>query len=820
MDYKDEVSKIDKITLEINNHQIDVSDKTYYKYEYDDLKPFKEYKVTLTVHSEQVITKSTMLKTGFLGNKWPYPFISNPKYIFKEKKISPRVMSFNKEFKIEKKIKKAEAYITAFGIYNFYLNDKKINKEYFLPGFTSYSHQLQYQYFDITKEIKSNNKIDIDVAGGWAIGSFVMSRKNRISDDKQSLSMFIKIIYEDDKEEIISSDNSFLVSNETPYLYADLYDGEGFDNNFKKDYSKYNKAEIYKTRNNPDIIANYGSNIVIKKELTPKFVNRINDKDIYDFGQNFAGIIYFEIENATKGQEIIINHAEILDNNGELNTKFLRSAKAEIRYICSDGKQHYSPTFTYMGFRYISVKGIEKDNIKIKAYVLSSDNLEIGNFNTDHKLLNRLNQNIYWSSLSNFMDIPTDCPQRDERMGWTGDIAVFAPTALFNFDLSSFLNKWLKDARSEQLKTGGIPNTIPSQGYGFPETMPKMAIEFWGDVILFVPHALYRQSGNLDYIANNYEAMKKYVNACLFWARFMSLGEHRYIWHTPSLFHFGDWVAPDVDKMSSWQKRSIYTATCAIANSTKLLSDFAKLLNKEEDHKKYLEINNKIKNAFNNILTNKNGVLKQEFQTGYVLPLYFDMFNDIQKQNALNRLVKLIKDNNYHIGTGFPGTPYILFVLADNGYIDEAYKMLLCESCPSWLYEAKVGGTTIWERWDGLDENGKCPISNDGTGGMISYNHYASGAVGDFLYSRLAGIRLTTPGYKDFEINPILSEDINKVQASTLSPYGKIEVNYKKDNKNFDIFVRVPLRTKATLIMPNKEKIVLNPGVSHYSCKL
>ena len=610
VDYKDEVSKIDKITLEINNHQIDVSDKTHYKYEYDDLKPFKEYKVTLTVHSEQVITKSIMLKTGFLGNKWPYPFISNPKYIFKEKKISPNVMTFNKEFKIEKKIKKAEAYITAFGIYNFYLNDKKINKEYFLPGFTSYSHQLQYQYFDITKEIKSNNKIDIDVAGGWAIGSFVMSRKNRISDDKQSLSMFIKIIYEDNKEEIISSDNSFLVSNDTPYLYADLYDGEGFDNNFKKEYSKYNKAEIYKTRNNPNIIANYGSNVVIKKELTPKFVNRINDKDIYDFGQNFAGVIYFEIENATKGQEIIINHAEILDNNGELNTKFLRSAKAEIKYICSDGKQHYSPTFTYMGFRYISVKGIDKDNIKIKAYVLSSDNLEIGNFNTDHKLLNRLNQNIYWSSLSNFMDIPTDCPQRDERMGWTGDIAVFAPTALFNFDLSSFLNKWLKDVRSEQLKTGGIPNTIPSQGYGFPETMPKMAIEFWGDVILFVPHALYRQSGNLDYIANNYEAMKKYVNACLFWARFMSLGEHRYIWHTPSLFHFGDWVAPDVDKMSSWQKRSIYTATCAIANSTKLLSDFAKLLNKEEDHKKYQDALTKLKGYKENYFDSINKAIE------------------------------------------------------------------------------------------------------------------------------------------------------------------------------------------------------------------
>ena len=455
-----------------------------------------------------------------------------------------------------------------------------------------------------------------------------------------------------------------------------------------------------------------------------------------------------------------------------------------------------------MGFRYISVEGIDVDNVEIEAFVLSSDNEEISFFECDNSLINRLNENIRWSSLSNFLDIPTDCPQRDERMGWTGDIAIFVPTALYNFSLEAFLNKWLKDLRSEQLKSGGIPNTIPNQGYTFPATMPQMAIDFWGDASILVPYALYESTGDINVLKDNYNSMKKYVDACLWWARFLSVGNHRYIWHTPSLFHFGDWVAPDAPKMSEWQKRSIYTATCSLQNTTTLLSKIAKILGNYEDFKKYSKLSSKIKVAFNKVLTNGNGLTKKEFQTAYVLPLYFNMFEGEAKTNALNRLVELIKNNNYCIGTGFPGTPYILFVLAENGYADVAYKMLLNEKCPSWLYEVKVGGTTIWERWDGLNEGGSCPISEDGTGGMVSYNHYVSGAVGAFLYSCLAGIKASSPGYKTIKIKPLINKEIKYVKSSTLTPYGLVEVEYKIED-TFKINVKVPYRTTCELILPN-----------------
>ena len=813
----DNPNDIQNIVLSVNGHDIDVSELTRYKYDFDDLEFEKEYKAKLIVKSSKEDVVSELVFETPL-REWDSLFISDPKYVFKDKHISPKVMSFRKVFSLEKQVKKARAYITAFGIYNFYLNNQKINSEYLLPGFTSYKHQLQYQIFDITNTIANNNEIIVDVAGGWAVGSFVMTRKNRISEDKQSLSMKVVVEYLDGTTETFSSDETWQATTDTMYLDADLYDGENFDST--KTRTNFHDAAVYKTKCYPQILNNYGAPIVKKTILKPEYLYDIDGKHIYDFKQNFAGVVSLKIKDGKKGQQINIRHSEILKSNKDLNTSFLRSAKCLVTYICKDGKQEYSPTFTYMGFRYISVEGIDVGDVEIEAYVLSSNNEEISTFECDNKLINRLNENIRWSSLSNFLDIPTDCPQRDERMGWTGDIAIFAPTALFNFELEAFLKKWLKDLRSEQLKSGGIPNTIPSQGYAFPATMPKMAIDFWGDASILVPLALYEATGDIDILKDSYESMKKYVDACLWWARFLSFGNRRYIWHTPSIFHFGDWVAPDAPKMSEWQKRSIYTATCSLKNSTTLLSKIAKTLGKDVDFEKYKQLSNKIKVAFNKILTNGQGITKKEFQTAYVLPLYFDMFEEKAKENALKRLVELIKNNNYCIGTGFPGTPYILFVLAENGYSDVAYKMLLNEKCPSWLYEVKSGGTTIWERWDGLDENGICPISEDGTGGMISYNHYASGAVGYFLYSALAGIKITTPGYKTFKIAPTICNDIKHVKCKTLTPYGTIEVEYRRINETFEINVKVPYRTTCELALPNGETINLQCGKHTFERKI
>jgi len=465
-----------------------------------------------------------------------------------------------------------------------------------------------------------------------------------------------------------------------------------------------------------------------------------------------------------------------------------------------------------MGFRYISLQGIEPSDVEVTGLALYSDIEENGSFECSNELLNRLQQNIVWGAKSNFIDIPTDCPQRDERMGWTGDIAVFAPTAVYNFKLKKFLTKWLKDMRAEQLSTGGIPNTIPSNGYGFPATMPVMAVDFWGDASVLVPWALYQATGDKDVLADNYQMMKKYVKACKAWAGLLSFGKHRYIWHTLSSFHFGDWVAADVPKMSQWQKRSKWTATASLYNTSNIVSKVAKILDKEDDAKTFAIIASQTAKAYQEVFFDSNGRLKEEFQTGYVLPIYFDMLSADAKKKATEALVSLVKKNNYCIGTGFPGTPYILFALADNGYEDVAYKMLLNEKCPSWLYEVKMGATTIWERWDGLDENGNCPIGDDGTDIMISYNHYASGAVGDFLYRRILGIEPIRPGYKEFKVKPVLGEGIDWAKGHVDTPYGKISVSWKKESAGIELKVTVPEGTKARILIPNKEEIVLEGG--------
>ena len=389
-------------------------------------------------------------------------------------------------------------------------------------------------------------------------------------------------------------------------------------------------------------------------------------------------------------------------------------------------------------------------------------------------------------------------------MGWTGDIAVFAQTACYNFDTSRFFYKWLKDMRAEQHGNGSLPNTIPSQGYGFPTTMPTVIpVDFWGDACVLVPWAEYKARGDKEILRKNYPMMQKYFKACKFWANIWGVGKYRYIWHTPAMFHFGDWVAPDVPKMSQWQARSKWTATASLKNVSCLLSRIAEILGKKDDAKKYLEISKKVSKAYLDVFTDGNGKLKNEFQTAYVLPLYFDMFEGAAREKAAENLEKLIIKNNYRIGTGFPGTPYILFALADNGKAETAFKTLLNTECPSWLYEVKVGATTVWERWDGLDENGQCPIGNDGTGGMISFNHYAFGAVGDFLYRRIAGIEPTSGGYKTFRIAPLLGGGITFAKGEVNTPYGVISSDWKLDGNNFVLRVKVPCGTVATIVLPD-----------------
>lgn len=807
---------IEKSELVVNNWSITTKKQLGIMYEGEELRPFSKYVARLKVFMDngEYDEASLSFETGLMGGKLNGNWISDDSYHFTEKKISPKPMVFRRSFSLDKPVKEVKLAATALGIYQFKVNGKRVGEDYFTPGFTSYKTNLQYQVYDITELVKKSgnvNDITATIAGGWAVGSFVFTRKNRITADRQALLAELRIVYEDGQVEIIGTDESWQVSLDGPVKSADIYDGECYDAGVDMEKLAFRSASIEKVRINPTLRLE-SSSLVRRHELfLPVSVEHVGDELIYDFGQNFAGIVNLKIQGQF-GQIITVRHAEILHKDGTLNTDFLRSAKATITYTCRDGLQEYSPSFTYMGFRYISISGIDEENVQVTASALYSDIDEIGEFTCSDQMINRLQQNIKWGAKSNFVEIPTDCPQRDERMGWTGDIALFASTACYNFGMGRFLNKWLRDMRTEQHPTGGIPNTIPSQGYGFPATMPVMAIDFWGDASVLVPWALYLSTGDEQYLIDNYEMMKKYVFACKKWAGLFSFGEHRYIWDTLSVLHFGDWVAPDVPQMSQWQKRSKWTATASLANTSNILSQIAGILGRHKDEEEFRSIFEKTSHAYAKFFTDGNGKLLEEFQTAYVLPIHFNMFNASTRKKAAENLARLVKNNDYKIGTGFPGTPYILFALSDNGQSDAAFKMLLNTKCPSWLYEVKMGATTIWERWDGLDENGDCPIGDDGTDTMISYNHYASGAVGDFLYKRVAGIEETSAGYKKFRIKPMPLGNLTSAFGKTKCPYGEIVSDWKIENGLFRISVEVPVSTSCELVLPDGQMHELQSG--------
>lgn len=807
--------------LTVGDWQTQTSEQIAVVYGGCGLQPFSAYQAQLQVWDEagETAQQSCFFETGRMGTPWQAKWISDGAYHFTEKKVSPLPMTFRKSFRLDKRVRSARIYATAMGIYELTVNGNKAGDQYFAPGFTSYKTRLQYQTYDVTALLERENELLAVVGGGWAVGSFVFTRKNRITADRQALLLELRITYEDGSTEVIGTDESWEVTEEGNYRAADFYDGETYDARVDLKKITWRGAVEEKLKISPEIFAQTGVPVKAHEKLLPVSCHKTAQGLVYDFGQNFAGVVSLELQ-AKEGQVITVRHAELLNPDGTLNTAFLRTARAEAVYICRDGRQQYSPRLTYMGFRYICVEGIEEGDIRAAAFALYSDLERTGEFSCSLEALNRLQSNITWSARSNFVEIPTDCPQRDERMGWTGDIAVFAPTACYNFNMSRFLDKWLADMAQEQLPTGGIPNTIPAQGYGFPATMPVMAIDFWGDACVLVPWAEYQARGDRRILEKYYPMMKKYVNACKAWAGLFSVGKHRYLWNTPSVLHFGDWVAADVPKMSQWQKRSKWTATASLKNTSGLLSRIAELLGETADAEKYRRISERTADAYCSLLTDGKGRLKEEFQTAYVLPLQFEMFPQEVRQEAVNNLVRLVEQKEYCIGTGFPGTPYILFALADNGRADAAYRMLLQEKCPSWLHEVKMGATTIWERWDGLDENGTCPIGDDGTDMMISYNHYASGAVGDFLYKRVAGIEPLEAGYKSFQIRPVLCEQLSFARGRVETPYGQILSHWKKEGEQFLIRVEVPVGTRCLLKLPDGTQERLLSGCYERQCRI
>ncbi len=712
------------------------------------------------------------------------------------KQSSPSPM-LRKEFSLKKKVKTARIYATAHGLYSLSLNGAKVSDDIFTPGWTSYNKRLQYQVYDVTTQLQSGaNAIGVILGDGWYRGYLVWQGNRNVYGEKLAALVQLEIVYEDGSIETITSDNSWK-SSTGPILASDIYDGETYDARLVK--KNWDKPGFDDSGWNKVIIKNADKNVLVASESVPvkavktlkpikKFTTPEGDL-VFDMGQNMVGWINFKLKG-NKGDRIKLNFAEVLDKNGNFYTRNLRAAKCEDVYIFSgEGVEEYEPNFTFHGFRYVKISEY-KGNINIDELigkVIYSDMPTTGSFACSDSLVNQLQQNILWGLWGNFLDVPTDCPQRDERLGWTGDAQAFAPTACFNVDAATFFTKWLKDVAVDQREDGSIPHVVPDMKIGYGATG-------WADAATIVPWDVYKAYGDLQVLENQYNSMKSWVEYI------KSKAGNTYLFKFGD--HFGDWLAfatTRSDYPGATTDKDLL-ATAFFANSAKILEKTAIVLGKNQEATDYARLYDNICKAFQSEYITPNGRLSSNTQTAYVVALAFGVIPENLRVVAAKRLADDVRSFG-HITTGFLGTPMICDVLTDYGYTDLAYMLLMRKDYPSWLYPVTKGATTIWERWDGIKPDGSFQDE-----GMNSYNHYAYGAVGNWLYTRVAGIKNTpeSAGYKKILIDPYPSKGLSNAQASLKSVRGEIMSGWQTENGTMTLKVKIPANAIAEIHIPAK----------------
>ena len=709
---------------------------------------------------------------------------------------------FRKTFNAAKKIQSATAYITARGLYEACINGKRVGDAFLTPGWTTYRKRLQYQQYDVTDLLRQgNNAIGVTLGVGWYSGYLAWGDSRNHFGSRIGLLFQLNIQYTDGTEEVISSDNSWKSSTGS-ILYSEIYHGETIDARKEKQGwcdASYNdkdwvgvqlsadttKSTLISTINEP--IRKHEQLKAIKILTTPA------GEKVIDFGQNLVGWVQVRV-NGRAGDSIVLQHAEVLDKKGNFYTENLRLAKQKNTYIFKgNGVEQFEPHFTFQGFRFVKITGY-KGEIKpedFTAIVLYSDMPATGSFSCSNALINQLQHNIQWGQQGNFLDVPTDCPQRDERLGWTGDAQAFSRTAAFNRQVNNFFAKWLKDVAADQRADGSVPFVVPNVLGN-----DAMGSAGWADVATIVPWNMYLAYDDKRLLDQQYPSMKS-------WVEYIHKNSPQDLWNTG--FHFGDWLfyRPDDDNDGRAAITDKYLiAQCFYAHSTQLLINAAKVLGKQADADTYTALLQRIKSAFAKEYLTPNGRLVSSSQTAYVLALNFDMLPENLRAQAAKRLADNIRSYDTHLTTGFLGTPYLCHVLSRFGYTDLAYSLLLQESYPSWLYPVKMGATTIWERW-----NGEKPDHTFETPGMNSFNHYAYGAIGDWMYRVIAGIdtREDMPGYKHITIAPHPGGTLTQASADLLTYYGKIRSSWKLENGQLALDVEIPANTKATVYIPVKE---------------
>ncbi|AHF16391.1 alpha-L-rhamnosidase [Niabella soli] len=701
-----------------------------------------------------------------------------------------------KEFSTTKKIAKATAYITAHGMYEAYVNGNRVGDAHFTPGWTSYKTRLQYQTYDITNLLRQGkNALGVILGNGWYRGFIGFRGQKNFYGKDIALLLQVNITYTDGTDETLVSDGSWK-SATGEITYSEIYNGETIDARKQKTgwmqagyddagWSNVKQASFGKD----NLLATYNEMITPHEVIKPvKMITTPKGETVLDFGQNLVGWVRVKA-NGKAGDSIVLNHAEVLDKAGNFYTENLRAAKATDTYILKGGgTETFAPHFTWQGFRYIKITGypgtIHPENFE--AVVFHSNMAPTGTFTTSNPLINQLQHNIQWGQKGNFLDVPTDCPQRDERLGWTGDAQAFFRTASFNRGVNNFFTKWLKDLEADQME-GRVPSVIPNVlGNGGNSAG-------WADVATIIPWELYIAYGDKRTLAAQYSSMKNYVES-------VRRTTKDNLWNTG--FHYGDWLfyrpADDNDGRSAVTDKYLI-AQCFYANSLQLLINAATVLGKTDDAASYTDLLQEVKTAFLKEYMTPSGRLVSGTQTAYVLALQFDMLPENLRKQAADRLVENIKSYNNHLTTGFLGTPYLCHVLTRFGHSDVAYTLLLQQSYPSWLYPVTKGATTIWERWDGIKPDGSFQ-----TPSMNSYNHYAYGAIGDWMYRKMVGLDTYAdgPGYKHIKVQPHIGGDFKNASATLETNYGTAAAGWKIEGNTVTMDVEVPANTVATIYLP------------------
>ncbi|KAM0332296.1 hypothetical protein ACHAQA_002572 [Verticillium albo-atrum] len=765
-------------------------------------------------------SEPSIIETGLLDRKeWSSQLISAPWAGEDIEKAQPEDL-FRKDFTSGGQVRSARLYITAQGVYEAEINGQRVGDHFLAPGWTCYESQLIYQTFDVTSLLSSqDNCFGVRLAEGWFNGrlSFEGGSRNHWGTRTAVLAQ-LEIILEDGSTQVITTDDTWTATR-GPIQRSEIYDGEHYDataeipgwSTFGADTKGWAKVEVLPPL--PDTVnLHAGDAEPVRRLEIVKPVEKINTpagKTVLDFGQNLVGYLRVKQVKGPRGHSITLSHAEVMEK-GELGIRPLRICKAQDTYTLrgDEAGESYEPRFTFHGFRYAQIDNWPSADIDVldafEAVVCNTDMEEAGNFTCSDDMLNKLYSNVRWGMRGNFLSVPTDCPQRDERLGWTGDLALFAPTATFVYGCTGILKNWLRDLWHEQKRQDGVPSmVVPNVLHGHPVWGKVWPSAIWNDVTILAPWALWEETDDVGVLAPQYESMVTWLNVvpknktgCV------------HLWDFAA-FQLGDWLDPNAPPHEP-QKAATdppLVANAFLIHSLDTISRVAKLLGKDSDAAQYAEEAAAARLEFSGEYVSPNGRLTSDTQTAYSLAITFNLLNPTQLSRAGARLAEIVKRNSFRVGTGFAGTPYVCEALARTGHTDVAYAMLTERACPSWLYPVTMGATTMWERWDSMLLDGSV-----NPGEMTSFNHYAYGAVAKFMVERLAGLKRVEAGWKKARAEPDVGGDFTWARAEHLTPYGRVACSWrlegvegKEGEFTLTIDVVVPPTTEMEVVIPGDE---------------